>query len=949
MKSIVMRSIAVLACAGAVQGLVAQAAPPAPQSSVPATEFAPDATIPFDPAVTTGTLPNGLKYYVRRNGRPEKRILMQLAVKAGSVDETEAQQGLAHFLEHMGFNGTTRFKPGELIAALESSGSRLGPHVNAQTGFDETIYMFQLPTDRPEIVEKGMQALADFAGGMTLDPKEIDKERGVVLEEWRGGLGAGSRLRDQQIPVLFYQSKYAERLPIGKPEILKAFPPTELRAFYTKWYRPDRMAVVMVGDMEPPAMEALIKREFSPLAKPSTPPPDRAYPVPLPPDVLVKMATDPEATQSSVSIVRKRPSQPQDKIRDYRRSLVNSLAYEMLNERFDELARKPDAPFLGAGAYGGSLSPTVDTFSLSASVQDGKIVPGLTAIEVEANRVERFGFGAGELERARKWMVANYDRAYAERDKTESGSYVQEYVNNFLEGEPSPGIAYEHKLVQSLVPTIDAAEVAAAAKAAFSDTSRVILGVSPQKPNLSVPSDTELKGAIASADSVAVTAWADTASNAALLEHAPDPGSVVNRREIPELGVTVVKFSNGVEAWLKSTDFKNDQVMFSLVASGGTSLATPDKFVEAQLATGQIELSGAGGHRAIDLPKLTAGKLAAASPFIGTSSHGLQGSSTPANVETALQLLYIKFTAPGDDAEAFTLIKRQLQSAVVNRASSPAAVFNDKVAEVNTMKHYTSQPLTVDRIAALDRAAMVSFYKARFANAADFTFFMVGTFKVDDALPLVGRYVGSLPSTGTATSRFRDLGITFPSTSERVRVEKGREPKSDTVISFFADPPIEENEQTRVEAATEVLEIALRDILREELGETYSVSVALAQAPPQRGSGHIAIRFSGAPDNAEKMSARVMQEVARLQKEGPSEDLTNRAKETAKRQHETAVRQNGFWLGRLQSAKLLGRDPMLILSRLQRIDAVNPAILHETFKKYFPAERSTIVTLMPEK
>ena len=256
---------------------------PAPQAP-PA--FEPTAVIPLDTAVATGTLPNGLRYYVRRNARPEKRVMLQLAVKAGSVDETDAQQGLAHFLEHMGFNGTRHFKPGELIAALESTGARLGPHVNAQTGFDDTIYMFQLPTDKAGIVEKGMQALADFAGGMTLDAKEIDKERGVVIEEWRGGLGAGSRLRDQQIPVLFAKSKYAERLPIGKPEILKSFPAAELRAFYTKWYRPDRMAVVAVGDMDPAALEALIKKEFGPLTKPATAAPARDYPMPLQAEVL---------------------------------------------------------------------------------------------------------------------------------------------------------------------------------------------------------------------------------------------------------------------------------------------------------------------------------------------------------------------------------------------------------------------------------------------------------------------------------------------------------------------------------------------------------------------------------------------------------------------------------------------------------------------------------------
>ena len=924
----------------------AQSGAPAPPMPL---AFEPTSVIPLDTAVTTGTLPNGLRYYVRRNGRPEKRVMLQLAVKAGSVDETDKQQGLAHFLEHMGFNGTGHFKPGELIATFESTGARLGPHVNAQTGFDDTIYMFQLPTDKDGIVEKGMQALADFAGGMTLDPKEIDKERGVVIEEWRGGLGAGSRLRDQQIPVLFANSKYAERLPIGKPEILKSFPPSELRDFYTKWYRPDRMAVVAVGDMDPGALEALIKKEFGPLTKPTTPAPPRDYPMPLKAEVLVKMATDPEATQSSVSVVRKRSRESQDKVSDYRRSLVNSLAYEMINERFDEITRKADAPFLSAGVYGGALTPTTSTFTLAASVQDGKVERGLTALEVEANRVEQYGFGAGELDRARKWMLASYERAYAERDKTESNSYVQEYINNFLQGEPSPGIDYEHRLVQQLVPSITAAEVAAAAKSMFADASRVILGVSPQKAGVSVPTDAQLTAAIASADSVAVTPWADTASSAALLARTPDPGTVVERREIPELGVTVVRLSNGVEAWLKPTDFKNDQVLFALTASGGSSLAAPDKYVEAQLATGQVELSGAGGHRAVDLPKLTAGKIASASPFIALSSHGIQGSSTPANVETALQLLNIKFTAPGDESEAFALIKRQLEAAIVNRLSSPTAVFGDKLGQVLTMGHYTAKPLTVDRIGSLDRAAMVSFYQERFSNAADFTFFMVGAFAVNDALPLVTRYVGSLPSTKVAASRFRDVGITFPPKSEQARVEKGKEPKSQTVVSYFADPPIEENEQTRVEAATEVLEIALRDILREELGETYSVSVGLSQSAPQRGGGHIDISFSASPDNVDKMIDRVQKEVVRLQTDGPSADLTTRAKETARRTYETSVKQNGFWLGRLQSAKLLGRDPMLILSRLQRIDAVTPAILHETFKKYFPADRFTVVTLVPEK
>ena len=381
------------------------------QGAAPAAQAAPAApalteSIPFDAAVTTGTLPNGLKYYIRRNTRPEKRVSLQLAVKAGSVDEENDQQGLAHFLEHMAFNGTKRFKPGELIAALESTGARLGPHVNAYTSFDETVYMFELPTDKPGLVEKGLQALSDFAGGMSLDPVEIDKERGVVVEEWRGGLGAGSRLRDQQIPVLYYESKYAERLPIGKPDILKGFKPERLRAFYTKWYRPDRMAFVAVGDITVAEMEAMVRKEFGGLTKPAAAAPDRTYAVPLQTDLLVKMATDPEATQSSVSLINKRPRTPEGTVGAYRRDLVHRLAFQMLNERFDELSRKPDAQFLDAGAYESGLSPTTSTVGLGASVQEGKIPAGLSSVVIEAKRAVQHGFGAGELERAKKRIVA---------------------------------------------------------------------------------------------------------------------------------------------------------------------------------------------------------------------------------------------------------------------------------------------------------------------------------------------------------------------------------------------------------------------------------------------------------------------------------------------------------------------------------------------------------------
>jgi zinc protease len=453
-----------------------------------------------------------------------------------------------------------------------------------------------------------------------------------------------------------------------------------------------------------------------------------------------------------------------------------------------------------------------------------------------------------------------------------------------------------------------------------------------------------------SADTVAVLPWSDAASGRALIERIPDPGPIKSRREIAELGVTVVTFANGVEAWLKSTDFKNDEVLYSLSSPGGASLAPPEKYVEALLAPALVQLSGIGGHSAVDLQKLLAGKLARASATISLSTHSISGAARPGDLETGLQLLYLNFTAPGNDEQAFANIRKQLDALYVNREQNPGLLFGEKVGQVNTGGHYTAEPLTTARLAQLDRDAMAAIYRERFSNAADFTFVMVGTFAVDEVLPVVSRYVGTLPSKGTASTRARDLGLKFPEKIERASVQKGREPKVTTQLSFFADPPPDPSELNRVSSAADVLEIALRDILREDLGEAYTVSVGFAQETFQRGGGHVAVSFTGAPENAQKMADRVLAEVARMQKEGPSGDLTNRAKETARRDHEVGMKQNGYWLSRLQTAKLLGLDPVAhVMQREARIQSITPAVLKDTFVKYFPLQRYTLVTLVPEK
>jgi zinc protease len=940
-RSVGLALVLVLPLVFAVVTTRAQAPTAAPRT------FNPQDTLPFDPAVHTATLPNGLKYFVRQNSRPAKRVSLRLAVRAGSVYEADDQQGLAHLIEHMAFNGSAHFKPGELVSYFESIGARLGPHVNAYTSFDETVYMLDVPSDKPEVIEKALTALADFAGGLSLTPVEVDKERGVVIEEWRGGLGASSRVRDKQLPILFYQSRYADRLPIGKPDIIRNAPVARLRAFYDTWYRPERMAVIAVGDIEPAAIEQSIKTDFSPVTDraPASALPDRT--VPLQKEALVSIVTDPELTRSSVSIERKRKREGEQKVADYRRDLVERTVEHMMDERFTELAQKPDAKFLGAGVSGGSLSRDVATFSMGAAVQDGKLEDGIGVIASEAKRVREFGFGAAEMDRAKQWMAAFYEQAYSERTKTESGSFAQEYVSYFLNNEPSPGIEYEFRLVQQLLPTMTANDASALAKSLLVDDSRVILAVSPQKPGISIPTDAQLQASLAKASAGPVEAWGDGGTARAVMETLPAAGTVASRRTIDDIGVTVVHFANGVDAWLKPTDFKNDQILFGLTASGGASLAAPAEFIEATLAPAYVGLAGAGGLTAIQLDKALTGKLVSAQPFVSLSSHGVQGNAAPAQLETGLQLLYQRIVAPGDDPDAFALMKKQLEAAVANRGRSPGQVFGEKLSQVNSSNHYTSAPLTPERVASLDRSRMTAFYRARFANAADFTFFMVGAFKVDEVVPLLARYVGGLPSTGRRTSAFKDVEMHFPSTNQRVTVEQGREPRGQTVISFFADPTPDPVQQENIAAATTVLDIALRDILREDLGQTYTVQVGLSQPLPQRGEGHIEVRFGAAPENLETMTSRVMQEIARLQKDGPSEDLTNRAKESARRTYETSLKQNGYWMGRLQSTTMLGLNPSDILTRSSRIDAVTPASIQDVFKRYFPSDRSTIVTLVP--
>jgi zinc protease len=904
--------------------------------------------LPRDKSIHVGTLPNGLSYFIRNNPRPNDRVMLRLAVKAGSNDEADDQRGLAHLLEHMAFNGSAHFKPGELVAYLESIGASFGPHVNAYTSFDETVYMIDVPTERPGALVRGFEALSDFAGGITLDTAEIDRERGVVIEEWRGRLGASTRMQEPQLKAIFGASRYVDRLPIGTPEILKSFPAQRLRDFYRDFYRADRMAVVVVGDIDAPAAENLIKQHFG--ALPSRQPAAQApREIPSHQETRYVTVSDREAQASTVSMLFKRPLVELRTVGDYRLSIVRGLAYQMINARLGEIARQPNAAFLGASVGDDTVGRTVEAFTAGARVRDGAIPQGLSALIQELERVRQFGFGPQEFDRAKRSTLAAYEQAFNERDKILSGPLASELLRHYLEGEAAPGIEVEVQLIRQFLGSITAAEVAESARQLIRDDNRVVIASAPEKPGLQPVTEAALAAAIKTGSSATLTAWRDEAAGQQLMATMPTPGSVGARREIPELGVTVLTLSNGVEAWLKPTDFRNDQIVLTSYARGGLSLASEADYFNASLATGLVSLAGIGGHTPTDIGRMLAGKVASGSAYLSSTTHGISSTTSPKDLETAMQLAYLQFTSPNTNVgPAFALMKERLEANLANQAQSPGAVFGERVRRINTMDHFTARPLRLEDVAKLSAERMLAFYKERFANAADFTYFIVGAFTIDQITPLLERYVASLPSTGKATSKIGDLRLQFPSQPVREVVYKGQEPRSQTVMAFFADTALEELEVHRLNAATSVLEMRLRDILRERLGGTYSVSVGYTNTSPVPGYGTVSVQFGSSPENQESLSQAVMAEVDRLRREGPAAADVDAVRQQEKNSLDESMRQNNYWLGSLQSMHVLGRDPRRILQRTERADSLSVANIHEMFKKYFPAGRNTIVTLMPE-
>ena len=938
--SAIFISLCVTSCAPEQQAIQ----PSQPQS---ADNVALDRKLPVDSDVTIGTLENGVTYYIRHNTRPESRLDLRLVIKAGSVEENDDQRGLAHFTEHMAFNGTAHFEKNELVDYLESIGMRFGPDLNAYTSFDETVYMLQVPTDSTLYVEQAFRILSDWADSISFTQEELDKERGVIEEEWRLRRGADARITDLQLPVLFKGSKYAERLPIGEMDIVRNAPRPVFVRFYQDWYRPDLQAVIVVGDFDPAETEKLIRAHFSSLPRHPEAPPLERYPVPGNEEPLFSIVTDPEATGSEVGIYYKHDVRDETTFGDYRRMLVESLFTSMFNQRLRELTRLADPPIISGQTGRSRFVRSKEFYYLDAQVRDDRIAQGFETLLTEATRVRQHGFTQSELDRQKNAMLRYIEQAYNERDKTESQSYTAEYTRNFLEDEPIPGIKAEYDMYRSFIPGIALSEVNSLIDQWITDDNQVVMISAPEKESVTVPSEADLTAIMERIAGIEVAAYVDTLSRQPLVETPPEPSRVVSEHTIDEIGVTEWELTNGVRVILKPTTFKNDEILFTAFSPGGSSLVSLDQYVPAATATAVVSEGGVGAFSRTDLEKLLSDKVVSVSPSISTLEEGMSGGAAPEDIEIMFQLIYLYFTQPRRDPQAFQSLVSRLETYIVNRSADPGTAYNDTLSVTLADYNPRVRPWTMSMLDEMNLDASLAIYRDRFSDAGDFTFVFVGNFEADSLRPLVETWLGGLPSTGREES-WRDLGIEPPDGVVSKRVIKGLEQVSDTSIVFPGDFEWNRLNRYRLVSMVDVLNITLRETLREDLGGTYSVSVSPSYAEYPREEYEISVSFGSAPDRVDELVTAVFAQIDSLKQYGPAHLNLSKVKETQRRERETSLRENSFWLSNLEFYYYHEEDPREVIRLEPLIEALTADDIRRAAERYFDEDHYIQVTLYPE-
>lgn len=907
--------------------------------------------IPFDADVKTGKLSNGLTYYIRKNNKPENKVDLRLVINAGSILEDDDQRGLAHFMEHMCFNGTKRFPKNALVDYLQSIGVKFGQHLNAYTSFDETVYFLPIPSDSPEKVEKGFEIIEDWAFNTVLTPEEVDKERGVVLEEYRLGLGADDRMMKRFMPKMMYKSHYADRLPIGQKDILENFTHDKLKKFYKDWYRPDLMAVIVVGDIDVAEMEQKVKDHFSKYKNPKKERERKIYDVPNHEQTFVSVESDKEASFSQVRLIYKDYEEPKviKTVGDFKKYLEKGLFSIMLNNRLGELANSPNPPFtFGYTYHGQTWARTKEAYQSFAMTQEGQQLNALKVLVEESQRVKKYGFTEGELTRAKAEIMASLEKTFNDRDKTDSENFVSEYQSYFLEKEPTPGIAWTYNAAQKIVPTVTLNDVNGFVSQYIKDDNRVVIFTGPEKEGLKQPTEAEIL-AVLNMNTDNITAYKDEAVASSLLRNEVKAGSVTKKESNAKLGTTTLFLSNGAKVTYKKTDFKNDEVLMNAVSFGGSNLYSNDELKKTQFADGALSEAGFSGLKLNDINRFMTGKIANVYPYIGGVTEGMNGNATPKDMEYMFQMVYAYFTDLNLDAESYEGYKKKQSAFYDNMASRPSFYFQQEFYGYLYKEDPRYFGMIPDAKAWQETDYQLAYnkYKERFANAGDFEFFFVGN--VDDAKmeEFSAKYIASLPSTDKKEKAV-DLGYRKIKGEHKKVVNKGADPKSNVTIMYYGDTQYSAKEALAMQALGEILTIKLVEELRENESGVYGVGARGSLSKVPYGSYSFSISFPCGPENAEKLTDSALRELQKIIDNGPQEKDLAKFKEGEILDYKKEIKENRYWLNSLSRAYTNSNNPEDILKLEEKVNALTAKEIQDVAKKYLTKDK-VIGMLMPEK
>ena len=903
-----------------------------------------DVLIPFSDAVASGTLANGMSWFFVHNTEPSQRASLRLIVKAGSLFEDDDQQGIAHLVEHMAFNGTEHFSKQEIIKYMESIGMEFGPEVNAYTSFLETVYKLEIPTDDESILKTSLQILEDWAHGITFEDEEIDKERLVVQEEWRMGLGAQRRLLYKWLPFLLKDSLYAKRLPIGNMEDVLHTPAQRVRDFYNTWYKPERMALVIVGDLDEKLVEQQITSEFS-FDGGKKAPPEPNITVPPQKGTHVLVLTDPELTESRVGIYRKTKAPEQKSERDYRESVVEHLYFSLLNGRLEDYERSEDPPYLWGAGYRYAIAKDQHFFGLGASGKSENMLKAVKVLIQEEKKARTYGFTADEIERKKAELLKGYKQSYDERNNRQSSSIAAELSRHFLEGESVPGIEWEYEFVQKVLGEITPEEINTyPADVSGSRDLQIILMV-PE--NGYVPSEAEVLSAVDEAKETEVTTYEEVSIPSQLMDKPPAPGAIVTEEHIDATDITILTFSNGVRAAIKNTDFKDNRILMSAFSPGGSSLVSDADYIPLATASTIRRFSGVGDMDDIAVKKYIDTKDLSLNISISQFYEGFSGDASTEDFPAMLEMLYLLMTEPRFDEAGFATAKARLSASLENQEKDPNYHFSNKIRELVLGDSIRNRPFTKESLEQMDLKKSEKLYKDRFADASDFTFVFTGNTDNVPIKQLLATYLGSLPSLGRI-EKGRDLGIRPAKGIVNEKVEMALEDKGEVALFFIRDLPWSRQQAVTADAAGRILDVMMREYVREELSGTYSIGVqALTDNIPYEYS-RLAVYFGCDPERVDELTKAVFDVLDKAIAAGPDQKLVDNQHEQYRRSYETSIETNEYWLQFITEALRDKRSLEDLLDPAEYDSYVTVDSVKEILAKMYSRDAFIRVVLLPK-